>query len=142
MASFPHAEVERVAPESIPDVELGMEALASMPDVETTQGALDSLVSRYREWIEAQRAGLEQTLSTRRLETALELLRRASLAADRIEAGIALLEQPDVFDAISASRTGPWPQRVGGVRPLSAALHPKRSTLPNGDHSSWRVHCL
>ena len=96
---LPHAEVERVAPESIPDVELGMEALASMPDAGTTQGALDSLVSRYREWIEAQRVGLEQTLTTRRHETALELLRRASLAADRIEAGIALLEEPEVFDA-------------------------------------------
>lgn len=96
---LPHAEVERVAPESIPDVELSMEALASMPDAVTTQGVLGSLVTGYREWIEAQRVGLEQTLTTRRHETALELLRRATLAADRIEAGIALLDEPDVFDA-------------------------------------------
>ena len=41
---LPHAEVERVAPESIPDVELSMEALASMPDAATAQGALDPLV--------------------------------------------------------------------------------------------------
>jgi Helicase conserved C-terminal domain len=96
---IPHAEVERVAPESIPGVELGMAALAAMPDGATVQGALDPLVTSYREWIETQRLGLGQTLTARRHETALELLRRASVAADRIEAGIALLQETDILDA-------------------------------------------
>src|SRR5262249_22581842 len=96
---LPHAEVERVAPEDIPGVELGMDALASIEGAGTARSSLEALVSGYRAWIEAQRQSLEPTLSTRRRETAQELLRRAGVAADRIEAGIALLQNDDVFDA-------------------------------------------
>jgi hypothetical protein len=95
---LPHADVERVAPESIPDVEVGMEALGSMPDVAAARAVLDPLVTGYRHWIEEQRLALQQTLTTRRHETARELLRRALVAADRVEAGIALLQEPDVFE--------------------------------------------
>jgi len=96
---LPHAEVERVAPEAIPGVELGMEALASMSDDGTARSALRPLVTQYREWIEAQRRALESALTARRSETADELLRRATVAADRIEAGIALLQDPEAFEA-------------------------------------------
>lgn len=96
---LPHAEVERVAPESIPGVELDMEALASMPDADAVRSALGPLVTQYREWIEVQRRALEPKVTLRRRETADELMRRASLAADRIEAGIALLDNQHVFEA-------------------------------------------
>lgn len=96
---LPCAEVERIAPESIPDVELGMEQLASLLDVGAAHAALASLAVRYRDWIEVQRQALEPTLAAKRRETAQEMLRRASLAADRIEAGVVLLQEPDVFEA-------------------------------------------
>jgi hypothetical protein len=95
----PHAEVERVAPEGIPGVELGMEALASSPDAAATRSAVNYLVGGYRQWTDAQRGALESTLTARRWETADELLRRAAIAADRIEAGIALLDDPVVLEA-------------------------------------------
>jgi hypothetical protein len=94
-----HAEVERIAPEAIPGVELGMETLASISDAGVARSALEPLVIQYREWIEVQRRALEPTLTERRRETADELLRRASVAADRIGAGIALLQNPEVFEA-------------------------------------------
>jgi Type IV secretion-system coupling protein DNA-binding domain len=96
---IPSAEVERVAPEAIPSAELGMEALGSLPDATAARESLAALVTRYREWIAGQEATLEPTLTDRRRQAVDELLRRASVAADRIEAGIALLEDPDVFEA-------------------------------------------
>jgi len=96
---LPQAEVERIAPEDIPGVEPGMEALASMPDAAAARSVLEPLVARYRDWIEAQRQALEPSLTARRRATAEELLRRASIAADRIAAGIALLSEVDVFEA-------------------------------------------
>lgn len=96
---LPHGEVERVAPESITGVELGMEALGAFAESGAAEAALKPLVTHYREWIEAQGQGLEPTLTTKRRETAEELMRRASVAADRLEAGIALLGDQQVFDA-------------------------------------------
>jgi hypothetical protein len=96
---LPHAEVLRIAPESIPGVELGMEALASLPDAAAARAALEPMVTSYHEWIEGQRQALEPELTPRRRETAEELLRRASVAADRIAAGIALLSDQHVLEA-------------------------------------------
>jgi hypothetical protein len=94
-----NAGVERVAPEDIPGVELGMEALASMASGGAARSALEPLVPRYRDWIKDQLEDLEPNLTARRRETAEELLRRATVAADRIEAGIALLEDQEVFES-------------------------------------------
>jgi hypothetical protein len=94
---IPSAEVERVAPSDIPGVELAMDALAELADASQAHQKLDSFVSEYRRWIAAQQQALSATLPKRQ-ETASLLFQRAAVAANRIEQGIALLDQPLVLD--------------------------------------------
>ena len=95
---MPVAAVERVEPSGIPDVEFAMEALGALEDGAAAKRALIPLVRAYRKWIEAQ--GEEaQTLAGRRGEVANELVRRANVAANRIEVGIGLLDDPDLLAA-------------------------------------------
>ena len=105
---------------AIPGVELGMETLASMADEATAQGALSTLVAGYRatgsrpasrRWSGRSRPGVGRPD---------ELLRRASVAADRIEAGIALLNDRR-SSRRSVSRTARWPPLAGVARPSFAA---------------------
>ena len=97
-AWMPRAAVERVEPSSIPGVEFGMEALGALNDAAEAKRALNPLVSAYRAWIEGQREHA-RTFSGRRREVADELVRRAAGAADRIQAGIDLLDDPDRLEA-------------------------------------------
>src|SRR5205085_521248 len=80
-------------------VELGMEALAAAADAATVRARLAPIVTEYRDWIAGQRAqasngGLQGEVSD-------DLLQRASLAATRIETGLALLDDPLVLRAFS-----------------------------------------
>ena len=95
---MPRAAVERVEPSQIPNVEFGMEALGALEDAAAAKRALNPLVSAYRSWTEGQRAHAEE-FSGKRGEVADELVRRAARAADRIQAGIDLLDDPDLLDA-------------------------------------------
>ena len=95
---MPHAAVERVEPSHIPGVEFGMEALGALKDATDAKRSLSPLVSQYRAWIERQREDA-QAFSGRRREVADELVSRATRAAGRIQAGIDLLEDPDLLDA-------------------------------------------
>ncbi len=95
---MPHAAVERVEPSHIPGVEFGMEALGALKDAADAKRSLDPLVSAYRAWIEDQRENA-QAFSGRRREVADELVSRATGAAGRIQAGIDLLDDPDLLDA-------------------------------------------
>src|SRR5262249_32303394 len=95
---LPTAEVERVAPADIAGVELGMEAIAALADAAEAKQKLGNLVALYRQWIDGQR-GSAPTTPKKRKDTAKHLLDRAAKAADRIEDGIKLLEQADVFEA-------------------------------------------
>lgn len=95
---IPDAEVERVAPGTIPDVELGMEALGALVDGADVQAKLSPLVTRYRKWIEAQRL-VSSGLEPAQAQTVNELILLAQYAAQRIEAGIALLADPQVLEA-------------------------------------------
>lgn len=95
---IPTAEVERVAPSAIPDVELRMEELARLADGDEALTKLGNFAVAYREWIRSQQKEAPQT-PVRRKETAVELLRRAELAADRIQAGINLLRDPVCLEA-------------------------------------------
>jgi hypothetical protein len=88
-AWMPRAEVERTVTVDVPGVELAMEALGALAG-SAVEAALQPLVARFREWIEAKRSGLGALAGTRR-ETGEELLRLAGVAADRIERGVALL---------------------------------------------------
>lgn len=95
---MPHAAVERVEPSQIPDVEFRMEALGSLKDAADARRSLRPLVSAYRDWIEGQREH-GQSFSDRRREVADELVSRATRVAARIQAGIDLLDDPDLLDA-------------------------------------------
>jgi len=96
---IPSADVEQTVPAKLAGVVLGMDALGSLADGTAAEQALARLVTQYREWITAQ-GGTLGSLSGERLETAEELLRRASLAAKRIERGVAVLrDNPDALDA-------------------------------------------
>lgn len=95
---IPTAEVERVAPAPIAGVELSMEALAQLTDVADARQKLGGLVTLYRQWIVGQKAIVPSAPKNRK-DTADDLLNRAGVAADRIQAGIDLLKDAVVLDA-------------------------------------------
>jgi len=95
---LPTAEVERVEPARIAQVELGMEALANLVDGADATAKLGPLVAQYRDWIDTQRQKCGG-LSQKRARTATELLDSAEQAANRIDAGIALLADPEILTA-------------------------------------------
>lgn len=101
----PQAEVERVAPAEITGVVRSMDALAQLAGADEARSSLGGFVIQYRQWIAAQRTKLPQT-PPRRKETGEELLRLAETAAERIEQGIALLDDPQCLVAFKlANRT-------------------------------------
>ncbi len=98
-AWIPSASVEKTATVDVPGVELAMEALGALADGAAVEVALLPLVAHYRAWIGTRRTAIATIRGSRR-ETAEELLRFASIAADRIERGIAVLTQDaDALDA-------------------------------------------
>ena len=102
-AWMPRAEVEKTATAAITGVELSMQALGALDDGPAAEAALRPLVEQYRAWIDERRTEA-QGLSNGRRETAEELLRLASIAADRVDRGIALLAQDtDTLDAFKVA---------------------------------------
>ena len=98
-AWIPSAGVERTTTADVPGVELAMESLGALADGAAAEAALRPLVTEYRAWIAARRVSIVRLPGMRR-ETAEELLRFASIAADRMERGIAALtEDADALDA-------------------------------------------
>lgn len=92
----PTAAVEKVEPTRLDGVELGMEALAAAGEAEALVAALAAFPARYGEWIARQRG---TKVGGKRAEAAAILLDEAKHACARIERGIALLKEPDVFKA-------------------------------------------
>lgn len=95
---IPAADVERVAPSPIDGVELAMEKLAALADGAAAKASLALLVTHYRSWIAKQKAKVPEKPKCRK-ETGTELLSRAEDAANRVEAGIALLQDSQVLEA-------------------------------------------
>ena len=95
---MPQAAVERVEPSPIPNVEFRMESLGALEDGMEAKRALEPLAIAYRAWIEEQGKDA-QAFSGRRREVADELARRATSVANRIEAGINLLEVTELLEA-------------------------------------------
>jgi hypothetical protein len=95
---IPEAEVERVAPASIPGVELSMDALSQLQSGADAAAKLGPLVSEYRQWIDDQIGNVPGALAKRR-ETGLELIQRARVAAERIQRGIDLLGEATCLEA-------------------------------------------
>jgi hypothetical protein len=94
---IPQGEVERVEPAKM-GVDLSMDNLAVLKDAADVSTKLSPLVTAYREWIKAQAAGVPGSPAKRK-ETGEELLNRAKIAADRIQAGIDLLADPQCLNA-------------------------------------------
>ncbi len=95
---IPQAEVERVVPEAIPGVELSMDNLATLKDGDDAKSKLQPLITAYRDWIKQQGLGIPAE-PVKRKETGEELLKRFGIAANRIEAGINLLSDPQRLEA-------------------------------------------
>jgi len=89
---MPSAEVERVEPASLDSVELGMDPLAALDSGSEVREALGGLVAQYREWLKQQKQLAPQDGGQR--EVSDDLLGRAGFAANRIEAGLVLLDDP------------------------------------------------
>ena len=132
---IPSATVAKTETVAVPDAELSMEALGALADGPAVQSALEPLVDHYRDWIDAQSTGLSDLGDDRR-ETASELLRRAGLAADRIERGIGVLaSDPDALDAFRVAN-----------RAVARALR-RRALQPDNDDAgsespNWRAFQL
>ena len=96
----PTAEVEKVSPAPIPDVELQIDALGTLADHADAQVKLSPLVAHYRTWLNVQQAKVAAAhLETRHSQTASDLILSARHTADRIQAGIAALADPQLLDA-------------------------------------------
>ena len=95
---MPQTTVERTEPAHIAGVEFRMETLGTLADGATAKLLLNPLVTQYRDWITDQVASSQQLTGHRR-EVADELVKRASLVANRIQAGINLIADPDVLEA-------------------------------------------
>jgi hypothetical protein len=93
----PSAQVERVIPSEVPGCELGMDALAAMESPAALRAAVAPMVAQYRAWIIQQGQTVLDTPA--REDLSRFLLKEASRACDRIEAGLAHADDPQVFDA-------------------------------------------
>lgn len=127
---IPDAEVERVAPAQIGGVELRMEELANIKDGNDAKAKLGNFVTKYQEWIKNQAASAPNS-PPRRKETSEELLKRAELAADRIAAGIALLDEEDCLEAFRIANRAMAAQ---GRRRLAMLLNKKPEEITPAWH--------
>lgn len=132
---MPTAFVERVVSnDDVGDVERGMEALVGLAvqGGEALATGLAPLVERYRTWIGEQERRTSTLTAPRRREIAAQLVSRATIAADRIAAGIEILRSND--DARAAFRL---------MNAAIAAAARRRNAGPGGDPAaqaapSWR----
>lgn len=122
---IPTAEVEKVSPASIADVELSMEALGALSSHVETEAKLAPLVAHYRNWLNAQQATAQAAgLEARHAQTAQDLILAARHAADRIQAGIDALTDPQILDAFRTAN-----------RAMAAAARQRELQKHQGDAS-------
>lgn len=134
---LPMQEVPRARPGQVgPDVDLRMSFLASA-DTPTLVATLKKLVDAYRGWI----SKLEKSLNAGETDvpesltpTAEEHIKNAREAADRIEAGIKLLEEnPDVLRAFRLANSAMQAQRARQVWVRNGAT----GTASDGEEQFW-----
>ena len=126
---LPNATVDSTVP--VPDAVLSMDALGRLEDGTAARDALSPLAAHYRSWIAGQQAGLGLLNGPHRL-TAEELLRRAVVAAKRVERGIAeLVEDPDALDAFRVAN-----------RAVARALRQRPDAAVPDEGPSWRAFQL
>ncbi|WP_395307517.1 helicase-related protein [Mycobacterium sp. AMU20-3851] len=112
---------------------LDMRKLATSGRNEIVLG-LRQLAAGYREWI-AETESAAQSLEGRRRDTATRHVRQCRDAADRIEAGITLLEQSaDAFQAFRLTNLAMVDQRIRSERILNGRLEKSPDEIP----ARWR----
>lgn len=99
---MPSHEVDGVQVPHIAGLELSMEKLADLKDVDSAKNALSSLVSEYKKWIELQEKLIPKDIKKRE-ETGRGLVQKYKYALKRIEDGIALLDDPKVFESFKVA---------------------------------------
>ncbi|MCU0552127.1 MAG: DISARM system helicase DrmA [Leptolyngbya sp. Prado105] len=98
-AWMPTAEVEKViANEAIP-VELSMEAIAQANSADAVRAQISPMVQAYADWIATQPIPDPTNAADQRPITARDLLHRATIVNQRIAAGLAALDDPQVLEA-------------------------------------------
>ncbi|OZC49302.1 helicase [Rhodococcus sp. RS1C4] len=134
---LPTQEVSRARPGQVgPDVDLRMSFLASA-DTSVLVGTLDRLVAAYRDWISKLETSLnagETDVPDSLTPTAEEHIENAREAADRIAAGIKLLEEdPDVLRAFRLANSAMQAQRARQVWVRNGAI----GTAGDGEQQFW-----
>nr|WP_296777400.1 helicase-related protein [Rhodococcus sp. (in: high G+C Gram-positive bacteria)] len=134
---LPTQEVSRARPGQVgPDVDLRMSFLTDASTASLID-TLEKLVAAYRDWIaklEASVAAGETDVPESLTPTAQEHLENAREAADRIEAGIELLEEDaDVLRAFQLANSAMQAQRARQVWVRDGAI----GTAGEGDEQSW-----
>lgn len=94
----PKAEVLRVAANEGISVALGMDELANIASSEEARAKLMPLVAQYEGWIEAQK-GKKTSLAGANKSTLDDLIANATVAAQRIKAGIEILDDANSLEA-------------------------------------------
>ena len=96
-AWMPTAQVEKVVSGQVKDAELGMEALAATKSAEDVRRFIGPMIEQYGHWIEEQTARVPDD-PTRR-QVALDLMKQAQIARQRIQGGLDLLDDPLALEA-------------------------------------------
>lgn len=99
-AWIPYADVKKVVPATVENVELGMEALAKATTGEEVRQKVGAIVTAYTDWIARQQTQAP-TDNPDRAAVAAELLNRAATANQRINKGLAALDDAEVLTAFT-----------------------------------------
>ena len=128
---IPKATVERTDTVPAKGATTAMEELGELADGEAAATALGPLVEEYRAWIDERQAELGELAGERR-DVAEELLRRASVAADRMERGVqVLVDDSDALDAFRVAN-----------RAVADALLQRLPDQFEEDRPAWRAFQL
>lgn len=113
--------MERVAVAKIETAQFKMDVLANLSDFAQAKATLDPIVAEYRIWISKQTV---PDLSAKRQATTDNLQAKASVAANRIAQGIALLEDPQCLAAFKLANHA---MAVSGRRRLGTMVAIRRN---------------
>ena len=124
---IPAATVERTETVPVAGATTAMEELGELENGRAAATALGPLVSQYRSWIDERQSEVGR-LSGERRDVAQELVRRAGVAADRMERGVkVLVDDPDALDAFRVAN-----------RAVAEALHQRLSDQLDEAGPAWR----
>ena len=99
---MPSYEVDGVQVPQISGLELSMEKLAQLADLNAAKQALSPLIAEYKKWIDKQVTLIPQGIKKRK-ETGDHLVSNYKYALKRIEDGIELLNEPQIFESFKVA---------------------------------------